>query len=79
MTFVWSVQVPFVLKQGAQQSKSDYLVVNLEGSKHPLPLITVSHVMQPITATPYTLMQAIFGREYAVSCLLLALFWLSTL
>ncbi|KAL8139784.1 hypothetical protein V2J09_005805 [Rumex salicifolius] len=59
--------IPFVLKQGDQQPQQNYLVVNMEGSKHPLPLVTVYHQMKPVDATLFTFLQAFFGREYAVS------------
>lgn len=46
---------------------SDYVVVNMNGSRHPIPLDTVYHHLQPITASPYTFFQAFFGHEYPVS------------
>lgn len=62
-------KVPFVLVDGCQHPHLDYAVVNLDGSKHPLPLITVYHQMQPINASPYTVLQALFGHEYPVGIL----------
>lgn len=59
--------MPFVLTDVGQRSHADYVVVNLEGSNHPLPLVTVYHKLQPIVATPYTFLQALFGHEYPVS------------
>lgn len=61
--------VPFVLVDGDQQPQSDYVVVDLDGSKHPLPLTIVFHKMQPIQATPYSFLQALFGHEYPVGLL----------
>ncbi|GMH16036.1 hypothetical protein Nepgr_017877 [Nepenthes gracilis] len=61
--------VPFILIDGDQQPQVDYAVVNLDGSKHELPLTTVYHQMQPINASPYTFLQALFGYEYPVGLL----------
>nr|GEU45372.1 E3 ubiquitin-protein ligase SPL2 [Tanacetum cinerariifolium] len=61
--------VPFVLVDGVKWPPSDYLNVSLDGSKHPLPLTTVYHNLQPITASPYTFLQAFFGHEYPVGLL----------
>ncbi|GAB4842632.1 hypothetical protein Ancab_012606 [Ancistrocladus abbreviatus] len=61
--------VPFILVDGGQQTQLDYVVVNLDGSRHALPLTTVYHQMQPINATPYTFLQALFGHEYPVGLL----------
>ncbi|KHN43831.1 Mitochondrial ubiquitin ligase activator of nfkb 1 [Glycine soja] len=41
----------------------------MDGSRHPLPLTTVYHKLQPITASPYTFLQALFGHEYPVGLL----------
>ncbi|CAK9310591.1 unnamed protein product [Citrullus colocynthis] len=60
--------VPFVLVEG-HSPYSDFLVVNMDGSRHPLPLTTVYHQLQPICATPYTFLQAVFGHEYPVGVL----------
>ncbi|XP_076939290.1 E3 ubiquitin-protein ligase SPL2-like [Bidens hawaiensis] len=59
--------VPFILVDGGMWPQSDFLVVNLEGSRHPLPLTTVYHNLQPISASPYTFLQAFFGHEYPLS------------
>ncbi|KAJ8448251.1 hypothetical protein Cgig2_025175 [Carnegiea gigantea] len=64
-----SQKVPFVLVEGLQQPQSDYVVVDLDGSNHPLPLTIVFHKMQPIQATPYSFLQALFGHEYPVGLL----------
>lgn len=52
---------------GGIRPYSDYVVVNMNGSRHPVPLVTVYHHLQPITASPYTFLQAFFGHEYPVS------------
>lgn len=61
--------VPFILVDGGRWPQSDYLAVNLDGSRHPLPLTTVYHNLQPINASPYTFLQAFFGHEYPVGLL----------
>lgn len=61
--------VPFILVDGGKWPQSDYLTVNLDGSKHPLPLTTVYHNLQPIHASPYTILQACFGHAYPVGLL----------
>ncbi|KAJ0488493.1 putative transcription factor C2H2 family [Helianthus annuus] len=61
--------IPFILVDGGHWPQSDYLTVNLDGSKHPLPLTTVYHNLQPISASPYTFLQAFFGHEYPVGLL----------
>lgn len=61
--------VPFILVDGGKWPQSDFLIVNLEGSKHPLPLTTVYHNLQPICASPCTFLQAFFGHEYPVGLL----------
>ncbi|CAA0814594.1 E3 Ubiquitin ligase family protein [Striga hermonthica] len=62
--------VPFILVEGEKQPHhSDYLIVNMEGSKHPLPLITVFSDVQPLNSSPYTFLQALLGLEYPVGLL----------
>ncbi|KAL3528587.1 hypothetical protein ACH5RR_007909 [Cinchona calisaya] len=61
--------VPFVIVETERWPQSDYVIVNMEGSKHPLPLTTVYHHLQPINASPYTFLQALFGHEYPVGLL----------
>ncbi|KAG6428847.1 hypothetical protein SASPL_106886 [Salvia splendens] len=61
--------VPFILVEGTKWPHSDYVVVNMEGSNHPLPLTTVYQHLQPISATPLTFLQAICGLEYPVGML----------
>ncbi|TKY64263.1 Mitochondrial ubiquitin ligase activator of nfkb 1 [Spatholobus suberectus] len=62
-------KVPFVLIDVGWRPNSEYVVVNLDGSRHPLPLTTVYHKLQPINASPYTFLQALFGHEYPVGLL----------
>ncbi|KAK7294449.1 hypothetical protein RJT34_17338 [Clitoria ternatea] len=62
-------KVPFVLIDVGRWPNTDYVVVNLDGSKHPLPLTTVYHKLEPIHASPYTFLQALFGHEYPVGLL----------
>ncbi|WCJ39423.1 E3 Ubiquitin ligase family protein [Euphorbia peplus] len=61
--------IPFVLVDGGRWPSTDFLIVNMEGSKHPLPLTTVYHHLKPIDASPYTFLQALFGHEYPVGLL----------
>lgn len=61
--------VPFVLVEGGPWLQSDYVIVNLDGSRHPLPLTTVFHQLRPVNASPYTFLQALFGHEYPVGML----------
>lgn len=61
--------VPFVLVEGYGWPHSDFVVVNTDGSRHSLPLTTVYHQLQPINASPYTFLQALFGHDYPVGLL----------
>ncbi|KAM7480614.1 hypothetical protein LguiA_028827 [Lonicera macranthoides] len=61
--------VPFVLVEGGKWPQSDFVIVNMDGSRHPLPLTTVYHNLQPVSASPYTFLQALFGHEYPVGLL----------
>ncbi|KAL5706069.1 RING-type E3 ubiquitin transferase [Ranunculus cassubicifolius] len=61
--------IPFVLVGSRQLPSLDYVVVNLDGSTHPLPLTTVYHHLQPVPTTPFTFLQAIFGHSYPVGLL----------
>ncbi|XVF86901.1 hypothetical protein PTKIN_Ptkin18bG0078100 [Pterospermum kingtungense] len=61
--------VPFLLVEGRQWPQSDFVIVNMDGSRHSLPLTTVYHHLQPINASPYTFLQALFGHEYPVGLL----------
>ncbi|PKI41637.1 hypothetical protein CRG98_037944 [Punica granatum] len=62
-------RVPFILVEGGRWPLSDYVLVNMDGSRHPLPLTTVYHQLQPVNASPYTFLQALFGHEYPVGLL----------
>ncbi|XP_023514151.1 E3 ubiquitin-protein ligase SPL2-like isoform X1 [Cucurbita pepo subsp. pepo] len=62
------LKVPFVLVEG-HSPYSDFVVVNMDGSRHRLPLTTVYRQLQPVCATPYTFLQALFGHEYPVGVL----------
>ncbi|XP_056162735.1 E3 ubiquitin-protein ligase SPL2-like [Syzygium oleosum] len=61
--------VPFVLLNGSPVPVGNYVVVNMDGSKHHLPLTTVYRQLQPINASPCTFLQALFGHEYPVGLL----------
>ncbi|KAG4950754.1 hypothetical protein JHK85_044621 [Glycine max] len=61
--------VPFVLIDVGRRPNAEYVVVNMDGSRHSLPLTTVYHKLQPINASPYTFLQALFGHEYPVGLL----------
>lgn len=61
--------VPFILIESGQWPDSDYVIVNMDGSRHPLPLTTVYHQLQPVNASSYTFLQALFGHEYPVGLL----------
>ncbi|XP_010534938.1 PREDICTED: E3 ubiquitin-protein ligase SPL2-like [Tarenaya hassleriana] len=61
--------MPFVLVENDQQPLSNSVVVNLDGSMQPLPLTTVYNRIQPINASPYSFLQAIFFPEYPVGLL----------
>ncbi|XP_065867217.1 E3 ubiquitin-protein ligase SPL2 [Euphorbia lathyris] len=61
--------IPFVLVEGGRWPSTDFIIVNMDGSRHPLPLTTVYHQLQPIDASPYTFLQALFGHEYPVGLL----------
>ncbi|KAL9274223.1 E3 ubiquitin-protein ligase SPL2-like protein [Drosera capensis] len=62
--------VPFILTDSnSEQPLLEYVVVNLDGSRHPMPLTTVYHHMQPISASPYTVLQALFGHDYPIGLL----------
>ncbi|XWS16162.1 hypothetical protein CRYUN_Cryun34aG0061600 [Craigia yunnanensis] len=67
--FGWTSDVPFILVEGGQWPQSDCVIVNMDGSTHSLPLTTVYHQLQPINASPYTFLQALFGHEYPVGLL----------
>ncbi|XP_059285520.1 E3 ubiquitin-protein ligase SPL2 isoform X1 [Lycium ferocissimum] len=61
--------VPFVLVEAGRWPQPEYVNVNMDGSTHPLPLVTVYHHLQPVNATPLTFLQALFGHHYPVGVL----------
>ncbi|KAJ8756214.1 hypothetical protein K2173_024761 [Erythroxylum novogranatense] len=61
--------VPFILVDGDQWPQSEYVIVDMEGSRHTLPLVTVYHKLQPIHASSYTFLHAILGHGYPVGVL----------
>ncbi|KAM2988198.1 hypothetical protein FF2_002305 [Malus domestica] len=57
--------VPFVLvESGGGKPSSDSVVVNVDGSTHPLPLTTVYQHLYPVIAFPYSSLLALFGNQY---------------
>lgn len=64
-----TTMVRFILAESKKWPHADYVVVNMEGSNHPLPLTTVYQHLQPISSTPYTFLQALCGLEYPVGML----------
>lgn len=60
-------QVPFILIEGGHWPWAGYVVVNMDGSAHPLPLTTVYHQLLPVHASSYTFFRAMFGHGYPVS------------
>ncbi len=70
-------QVPFVLVESEahrhprQRGEAVFVHVNMDGSQHSLPLVTVFYQLHPVPASSYTFLQAMFGRRYPVcNCLL---------
>ncbi|KAF9607002.1 hypothetical protein IFM89_030421 [Coptis chinensis] len=61
--------VPFVLVGTSLWPHPEYVSVNLEGSDQPLPLTTVYSHLEPVSVTPLTFLQAIFGHPYPVGVL----------
>ncbi|EOA37967.1 hypothetical protein CARUB_v10009435mg [Capsella rubella] len=59
-------KVPFVIVGKDQQSQSSYLLVNMDGSRQPLPLTTVYNRLQPINSS---FLQAFLFPEYPVGLL----------
>ncbi|KAH7294994.1 hypothetical protein KP509_27G027900 [Ceratopteris richardii] len=62
-------KVPFVLTDSQGLSTGSFVHIDLSDSKHPLPLATVYHQLHPVQASPFTFLQAIFGRGYPVGIL----------
>ncbi|XP_051135343.1 E3 ubiquitin-protein ligase SPL2 isoform X3 [Andrographis paniculata] len=61
--------VPFILVEDAKRPQSGHVVVNMEGSSHPLPLTTVYQHLQPTNSSPFIFLQALFGIDYPVGLL----------
>ncbi|KAJ8646955.1 hypothetical protein MRB53_008703 [Persea americana] len=61
--------VPFILIEGGHWPWAGYVVVNMDGSAHPLPLTTVYHQLLPVHASSYTFFRAMFGHGYPVGLL----------
>ncbi|KAI3842669.1 hypothetical protein MKX03_027333 [Papaver bracteatum] len=66
---VLSQKVPFVLLDIGRSLSSDYLFVNMEGSKHPLHISTVFHELQRVQASPSTFLQAVLRHPHPVGVL----------
>ncbi|CAM8986339.1 unnamed protein product [Rhodiola kirilowii] len=62
-------KVPFALvdTDSWQESKSAYILVNLDGSSQQLPLETIYHQIHPLKATPFSFLEALFGHNYPVA------------
>uniref|UniRef100_A0A0V0I761 RING-type E3 ubiquitin transferase n=1 Tax=Solanum chacoense TaxID=4108 RepID=A0A0V0I761_SOLCH len=63
------ISVPFALVETGRWPHSEYVNVNMDGSRHPLPLVTAYHNVQHVHATPLTFFQALFGHHYPVEVL----------
>ncbi|CAH9145599.1 unnamed protein product [Cuscuta epithymum] len=61
--------VPFVIVEAGRWPQSEYVNVKLDGSTHPLPLVTVYHDLHPVEATPLTCLQALLGHQYPIALL----------
>ncbi|XP_068336342.1 E3 ubiquitin-protein ligase SPL2-like [Pyrus communis] len=63
--------VPFVLVEGGRRRVSEFVVVNVDESRHPLPLTTVYRNFHPVNASPYKykLVDALFRHEYPIGFL----------
>ncbi|CAK9270275.1 unnamed protein product [Sphagnum jensenii] len=67
--------VPFVLVESEahrhphRQGEAVFVHVNMDGSQHSLPLVTVFYQLHPVPASSYTFLQAMFGRRYPVGLL----------
>ncbi|KAM3289723.1 E3 ubiquitin-protein ligase SPL2-like [Capsicum chacoense] len=62
-------KVPFVLVGNGRWPQPEYVNVNMDDSRHPIPLVTIYHHLQPVHPTPLTFLQALFGRQYPVGVL----------
>lgn len=72
--YLFSFQIPFVITEGGTWPIQAFVMVNMEGSKHPLPLTTVHHHLQPVQPSPFTFLQAIFGFGCPVSFFIFNIF-----
>ncbi|CAL9009709.1 unnamed protein product [Prunus brigantina] len=61
--------VPFILAEGGRRPISEFVAVDMDGSRHPLPLTTVYHHLHPVNPSPYTFLEALFGHRYPVGLL----------
>lgn len=52
-----------------RQGEAVFVHVNMDGSQHSLPLVTVFYQLHPVPASSYTFLQAMFGRRYPVGLL----------
>ncbi|KAB2613073.1 mitochondrial ubiquitin ligase activator of NFKB 1-like [Pyrus ussuriensis x Pyrus communis] len=62
-------KVPFVLVDGDQWPIRDMVVVNVEGSSHPIPLTIACHHLQPVNPSPFSFLKALFGTNYPIGVL----------
>ncbi|XP_068335262.1 E3 ubiquitin-protein ligase SPL2-like isoform X3 [Pyrus communis] len=62
-------RVPFVLVDGDQWPIRDMVVVNVEGSSHPIPLTIAYHHLQPVNPSPFSFLKALFGTNYPIGVL----------
>lgn len=66
--FFWLIsQVPFILVEGDRWPQSDYIIVNMDGSRQPLPLTTAYQRLELANVSPFTFLQAMFGLKCPVS------------
>ncbi|TQD96194.1 hypothetical protein C1H46_018177 [Malus baccata] len=62
-------KVPFVLVDGDQWPIRDMVVVNVDGSSHPIPLTIAYHHLQPVNPSPFSFLKALFGTNYPIGVL----------
>lgn len=61
--------VPFILVEGDWWPESDYIIVDMDGSRHPLPLTTAYQQLQLANVSPFTFLQAMFGLKCPIGVL----------
>lgn len=61
-------KVPFVLIESDELKNLSHVHINLDNSRHRLPLTIAYQNLKPVSS-PYTIFQAIFGRGYPVGLL----------